>query len=74
MAHDIHHGAMAALAAANLRLQPEVDLHAMEPGFPSRMEVPEDVDIRQLIADFSVAANAIAVVVNVEQVIKDTPR
>ena len=70
MAHDIHHGAMAALAAANLRLQPEVDLHAMEPGFPSRKEVPQDVDVRWLIANFGVTANAIVAIVNVEQVIK----
>jgi len=44
----------------------------VEPGFPSRVEVPEDVDIEQLIADLGTAANAIAAVVNVEQVIKDT--
>jgi uncharacterized protein YoaH (UPF0181 family) len=74
MAHDIHHGAAVAHAATHLRLQSEVDLHAMEPGFPSRMEVPEDVDVRWLLADFGVTANAIAAVVNVEQVIKDTPR
>jgi hypothetical protein len=72
-AHDVHHGAAVALAATQLRLQLEVDLHAMEPRFPSRMEVPEDVDVRWLLADFGVTANAIAAVVNVEQVIKDTP-
>ena len=37
------------------------------------MEVPEDIDVKRLIADFGVATNAIAAVVNVEQVIKDTP-
>jgi hypothetical protein len=63
-----------ALAAAHLRLQPKVDLHAMEPGFPSWTEVPEDIDVRRLIANFGVTTNAIAVVVNVEQVIKDTHR
>ena len=46
----------------------------MEPRFPSWMEVPKDVDVRQLIVDFGVGTNAIAVVVSVEQVIKDTPR
>jgi hypothetical protein len=51
-----------------------VDLHAMEHGFPSRTEVPKDVDVRWLIADFGVTTNAIVLVVNVEQVIKDTPR
>ena len=74
MAHGICHRATAVLSIAHLRLQPEVDLHAMEPGFPSRMEVPEDVDVRWLITDFNVATNAIAIVVSVEQVIKGIPR
>ena len=73
-AHDVHHAATASLASAHLRLLSEVDLHAMEPGFPSRMEVPEDVDVRRLITDFNVATNAIAIVVSVEQVIKGIPR
>jgi hypothetical protein len=38
------------------------------------MEVLEDIDVRWLIVDFGVAANAIATVVYMEQVIKDTPR
>ena len=37
------------------------------------MEVPKDVGVRWIIADFGVIANAIVAVVNVEQVIKDTP-
>lgn len=41
----------------------------MELGLP--LEVPTCV--RQLIADFSAAAKAIAVVVSVEQVIRDAP-
>jgi sulfur carrier protein ThiS len=73
MAHGVRHRATATLAAAHLRLRPEVDLHVMEPRFSSRTEVPEDVDVRQLITNFGITANAIAVVVNVEQVIKDTP-
>jgi hypothetical protein len=71
--HGVRHGVATALAAAHLRLQPEVDLHAIEPGFPPWAEVPEDVDVRWLIAKFSVTTNAIAVVVNIEKVIKDTP-
>ena len=67
------HGAAAALAAAHLRLQPGVDLRAMAPGSPSRVDVPEDIVVGRLIADFGVATNAIAMVVNIEQVIKDTP-
>jgi hypothetical protein len=72
--HNIHHGATATLDATHHHLLSKVDLHAMEHGFPSRMEVPKDVDVRWLIADFGVTTNAITLVVNVEQVIKDTPR
>ena len=45
----------------------------MEPGFLSWTEVPKDVDVRWLITDFGITTNAIAVIVNVKQVIKDTP-
>ena len=45
----------------------------MAPRFPSRAEVLEDINIGRLIANFGVAANAIAMVVNIEEVIKDTP-
>jgi len=71
--HAICHGAMAALEAAHLHIEPDVDLRMVEPGFPTRAEMPEDVDIKQLIADFGAAANAVTVVVSVEQVIKDAP-
>lgn len=71
--HGVRHGATAALSAAHIRLQPRVDLHIVAPGFPSRAEVLKNVDIERLIADFGVVANAISMVVNVEQVIKDTP-
>lgn len=72
-AHGVCQGAAVALAAAHLRLQPGVDLHTVAPGFPSRAEVHENVDVGQLIADFGVATSAIAAVVNMERVIKDTP-
>jgi hypothetical protein len=36
-------------------------------------EIPDDVNIYQLIAEFSDYAEVIAIVVDVEQVIKDTP-
>ena len=68
--HGVHQGATAALTTAHLRLQPGVDLHRVAPSFPSRVEVPENVDIGQLIADFGAAASAIAAVVNVERVIR----
>ena len=64
---------MVALATAHLHFKPEVDLHAIEPGFPPWVEVTKDINVQQLIAEFGVATNAIAVVLNVEQVIKDNP-
>ena len=72
-AHGVRHGATVSLPTTLLRLQSEVDLHAIELEFPSWAAVPEDIDFRRLIDDFGVTANAIAAVVNVEQVIKDTP-
>jgi len=36
-------------------------------------EIPDDIDIRQLIAEFSDYAKVIATVINVEHVIKDAP-
>ena len=44
--HGVHHGAAAALGVDHLRLLAEVDLRTMEPGFPPRAEVPEDVYVR----------------------------
>jgi hypothetical protein len=49
-----------------------VDLREVEPGFPP--ELLENVDVGELIADFSAAVNAIAVVVSVEQVVQEAPR
>jgi hypothetical protein len=72
--HGIRHGAAAALAATHLRHRPEVDLRTVELGFPTEAEIPDDVNVGQLIADFGAAASTIAAVVSVEQVIKDTPR
>jgi hypothetical protein len=73
MTQGIRHGAMVALAATHLCLQPKVDLCAIEPCFPSLAEMPEDIDVSRLIAEFGIAANAIAVVVSVGKVIQDTP-
>jgi hypothetical protein len=73
MVHGVRHGAAVALAAAHLRLQPGVNLRAVAPGFPLRAEVPRGIDVGWLIADFGVTANAIATVVDIEQVIEDTP-
>lgn len=49
-----------------------MDLCRVEPGFPPEEEIPEGINIEQLIAGFSDFANAIAAVVCVEQVIGDT--
>ena len=46
-------------------------LHRIEPGFLIAEEIPDDVDVGWLIAEFSDNAEAIATVVDVEQVIKD---
>lgn len=48
--HDDHHGATVALAATHLHIEPDVDLHMAEPGFLTRVEMPDDVNIEQLIA------------------------
>ena len=71
--HDDHHGAMAALAAAHLHIEPGVDLRMEELGFLTRVEMPDDVDIEQLVAEFGATVNAVTTVVGVEQVIKDAP-
>ena len=45
----------------------------MVPGFPMVDQIPDDVDIRWLTAEFSNYAEVIATIVDVEQVIKDAP-
>ena len=45
-------------------------LHRIEPGFPAAEEIPDGVDVGWLIAEFSGNAEAIATVVDIEQVIK----
>lgn len=74
MAHGVRHGDIVALAVAHLYLQPRVDLRGMALGFPLRAEVSRNIDVGQLIAKFSAAANVVAMVVSVEKVIKDTLR
>ena len=58
---------------AHLHLSHKTDLREMVPGFPMAEEIPDDIDICQLIAKFSDYAEAIAAFVDVEQVIKDAP-
>ena len=63
----VHHGAVGA------SLSHKMDLHEMAPRFIMADEIPDDVDIRWLIAEFSNYAEVIATIVDVEQVIKDAP-
>lgn len=58
-AHGVRHGAAAALAAAHLCLLPRVDLHTVVPGFLSRAEVLENIDVGRLIADFGAIAKLV---------------
>ena len=67
------HGAIGALTMAHLRLSHKIDLREMAPRFPMANEIPDDIDIRRLIAEFSDYAKVIGAVVDVEQVIKDAP-
>jgi hypothetical protein len=48
-------------------------LHKVAPGFLTVDEIPDNIDVRQLVAEFSDYAKAITAVVDVEQVIKDAP-
>jgi hypothetical protein len=50
-----------------------MDLREIAPGFSTANEIPDDIDICQLIAEFSDYAEAIAVVVDVEQVHQGRP-
>jgi hypothetical protein len=43
------------------------------PGLPTAEEIPDDIDVRQLIVEFSDNAKAIAAVVVVEWIIKGAP-
>ena len=58
---------------AHLCLSHKMDLHEMAPRFPTVDEIPDDIGIRRLIVEFSDYAEAIAAVVDMEQVIKDAP-
>ena len=63
----VHHGVVGA------SLSHKMDLHEMAPRFIMVDEIPDDVDIHRLIAEFSNYAEVIATIVDVEQVIKDAP-
>jgi hypothetical protein len=73
VAHGICHGATGALTAAHLHLCHKMDLRKVTPGFPTVEKIPDDVNVERLVAEFSGNAEAIAVVVDVERIIKDAP-
>ena len=50
-----------------------MDLRKVATGFLTVEEIPDDVDVSRLIAGFSGYAEAIATVVDVDQIIKDAP-
>ena len=71
MAHGVYHEAAGALIAAHLHRRHKVDLRRVMPGFPAAKEIPDDIDVGRLIAEFSGNAEVIADTVDVEQIIKD---
>jgi hypothetical protein len=73
VAHGVHHRATRALTAAHLCLSHKTDLREMVPGFLMADEIPDDVDIRQLIVEFCDHAEAITAIVDMGHVIKDAP-
>ena len=73
VAHGVCHGAVGALTTAHLHLSHKTDLRKMVLGFPMADEIPDDVNILQLIAEFSDYAEAIAAVVDVEQSSRTPP-
>jgi hypothetical protein len=73
VAHGVRHWAAGVLTTTHLRLSHKTDLREIAPGFSTANEIPDDLDIRQLIAEFSDYAEAIAVVVDVEQVHQGRP-
>jgi hypothetical protein len=50
-----------------------MDLRKVTPGFPTVEEIPDDVNVEWLIAEFSSNAEAIAAAVDMERIIKDAP-
>lgn len=50
-----------------------MDLRKVTPVFPTVEEIPDDVDVSWLIVGFSGYAEAIAAIVDVDQIIKDAP-
>ena len=66
VAHGVRHGATGALTAACLCLSHKMDLGEVAPGFLTVDEIPDDVDVRRLIVEFSDYAKAIAAIVDVE--------
>ena len=58
---------------AHLCLRHKLDLRRVAPGFPVAEEIPDDVDVWWLMAEFSGNVKAIATVIVMEWIIKDAP-
>lgn len=72
VAHGICHGAAGALTTAHLHLCHQMDLRRLTPGF-LMVEIPNDVNVKWLVVEFSGNTKAITTVIDMEQIIKDAP-
>jgi hypothetical protein len=50
-----------------------MDMRKVTPEFLAVEEIPDDVNVKRLVAEFSGNAEAIAAAVDVEWIIKDSP-
>ena len=73
VAHGVCHGATRALTMAHPCLQHKMDLRRMAPRFSAAEEIPDDFDVRWLFTKFSGNTEVIAIIIDVERIIKDTP-
>ena len=64
---------MGALTAAHVHLHHKMDLRRVMPEFLAVEEIPDDVDVKRLVAEFSGNAKAIVAVIDMEWIIKDAP-
>lgn len=73
VAHGICHGATGALTIGHLRLCHKVDLRRVRPRFSAVEEIPDNVDVGRLNAELSGNAEAIVAIIDMEQIINDSP-
>ena len=73
VAHGVYHGSAGALTVDHLHLCHKMDLRKVMPRFLVVEEIPNDVNVELLVAEFSSNVEAIVTVVDVERIIKDAP-